>query len=141
MKKLNWLTIVSVLAMLCLGFSACGDPDDNDGGGGNSGLVGTWKRDLGSGSSETLTLGSDGSYNSRTYDPAMTIGGKWYPSSTQIRKGSYSYNDANKLMVVNIIEASGSNRAYTITYLVHTLEATKLVLIDTSYGDTYYYSR
>lgn len=141
MKRLKWLAAMSALVMLCLGFYACGDPDDDDGSGGNSGLVGTWVQEYGSGQTETVTFGRDGSYICINYTPGMYINNKWYSASTQTRKGSYSYNEATKLLVVNIVAVSGSNGAYTRTYLVHTLDATTLVLIDSSYGDSYYYNR
>jgi hypothetical protein len=45
MKKtlLGLMTIV-MMAVVCVGFSACGSDDDDNGGGSSSGLTGVWKR-------------------------------------------------------------------------------------------------
>jgi len=94
MKQIKYLSMLALALLVCVSICSCGESDDN--GGGNSGLAGTWKRDLGYGSSETLTLGSDGSFNSSTYTPGRTIGGKWYSSSTQTRKGSYTYTTVHE---------------------------------------------
>ena len=131
MKRLNCLLAVFTLMVLCFGFSGCGDPDDDDGnGGGNSGLVGTWERSYGSGQTDILVFGRDASYQ-RNFHNGLYI---------ETRKGSYSYNDATKILVINIKAVTGSNGAYTQTYIVHTLDVTKLVLIDTD-GESYYYNR
>ena len=45
MKKqlLGWMTI-ALMAFVCVGFTACGSDDDDEGGSGNSSVVGMWKR-------------------------------------------------------------------------------------------------
>lgn len=141
MKRLNCLLAVFTLMVLCFGFSGCGDPDDDDGNGGvNSGLVGTWERRYGTYQTETLVLGRDGSYKCIDYMEGHYSKNKYYESSTDTDKGSFSYNDATKILVINITNRNGSSCSYTRTYMVHTLETTKLVLLTTD-GDSYYYNR
>ena len=46
MKKniFSWMTIVLMAFVVCAGFSACGDDDDNEGGGNASIFIGTWRK-------------------------------------------------------------------------------------------------
>ena len=132
---------MSALVMLCLGFYACGDPDDDDGSGGNSGLVGSWERKYSTYQTETLTFGRDGRYESIDFCEGYYYKDKWHTSTKYTYKGSYSYNDATKTLVINITSQNGStNNPYTKTYIVHTLNATTLILIN-SYGDSQYFNR
>ena len=123
MKKsiFNLMTILMV-AMMSICFVSCGDDDDDD----NNGIAGTWVDDY-----TIMELGKDGSYYA--YDPRFPEDG--------YRKGTYTYNSSQKLMSVSIVAVPGQNSAYKRTYLVQTLTSTTLVLIETQYGDTHYYTR
>ena len=127
MKKkslfLSMLTIMMV-AIMSVSFGACTDSDDDNSSG--SSIVGTWVDDT-----RTIVFGSDGSYN-------MTD--KSFPSITQYRRGTYSYNPNQNLLVINVVAVAGQNGAYQDTYIVQTLNASTLVLLSTD-GDVGYYSR
>ena len=140
MKKLKWLAAVSAMMVLCLGLSACSNHDDEGGGGTNSGLVGTWTRQYGTHQTETYVFGRDGSFELIDVTEGHFYNNKYYSSTTHSKKGSYAYNEATKILVINITTQDGSNMPYTQTYTVHTLDASKLVLID-SYGNSRYYNR
>ena len=127
MKKkslfLSMLTIMMV-AIMSVSFGACTDNDD-DNNSGNS-IVGTWVS-----GTTTIVFGSDGSYN---------LTDKSVPRITQYRRGTYTYNSNQNLLVVNVVAVAGQNGAYQSTYIVQTLNASTLVRLSTD-GDVGYYSR
>ena len=119
MKK-NLIFVMSVIAFClfaCL-MSCSDDPDSN--------IVGKWGN-----ATETVTFSKNGDYRYEN-----TSGGFY-----QYRKGRYTYNKKQNLLVVNIDAVAGNNGAYTDTYLVQTLNSSSLVLIDVETGSTYYYTK
>ena len=113
--------MVSVLFLMCV--SSCSKDESQSK---PNSIVGTWVRD-----NTTMVLGGNGSYLSTTKDSY----------GTQTRRGSYSYNDAQKTLVINVPAVQGSNSAYSITLIVQTLTATNLVLIYTDGDVEGYYTR
>lgn len=116
MKK--FLFCFTVLAIL---FVATGCSDDSE----SDSIVGVWKN-----GDTTMTLGKDGSYLS-----------EYNGSYPQVRRGSYTYNPDQKLIVINVIAVAGSNGAYTETLIVQTLTSNTLVLLYTDGDVEGYYTR
>lgn len=122
LKKLWLLPLFICATVSCLALTACGD-DDKDEPSGSASIVGKWVD-----GEVVLTFSKDGSYREDA-------------SLGQYRIGTYSYSPSTKLLVVNIKAIEGMNNAYQNTYIVHTLNATTLVLLYTD-GDTKgYYTR
>lgn len=127
MKKkslfLSMLTIM-MMAIMSVSFGACSDNDDDSSSG--SSVVGTWVS-----GTTTIVFGSDGSFN--LTDTSI-------PRLTQYRRGTYSYNPNQNLLVINVVAVAGQNGAYKDTYIVQTLNASTLVLLSTD-GEVGYYTR
>lgn len=117
-KTLNLvMSAIAICLIACL-MSCSDDPD--------SSIVGKWGN-----ATETVTFSKNGDYRYEN-----TSGGFY-----QYRKGSYTYNKKQNLLVVNIDAVSGNNGAYTDKYLVQTLTSSTLVLINMDSGSTYYYTK
>lgn len=119
------LLFVFISMIMCV--FACGSDNDDTPKDNNSGIVGTWED-----GSTSVTFGSDGSYN--LVDTSV-------PNIPQYRKGTYSYNETQKLLVVNVVAVQGQNGAYQQTFIVQTLTATTLVLLYTDGDVEGYYTR
>lgn len=128
MYKKYFMSILAIMmvALLSLGFTSCGDDDELKG---NASIAGNWVS-----GNETLQLGSSGSYYS--YYGSNPTG-----SDSQYRKGTYSYNPSQNLLVINIAAVANHNGAYTQTYIVQTLTKTTLVLLYTDGDVKGYYTR
>lgn len=115
-----------VMLLMFTSFTACGSDDDDDApSSGRSSIVGTWES-----SGRSLTFGRDGSYSATTYG-----------TFTQYRKGTYSYNSSQSLLVINVSAVAGENGAYRETFIVQTLNSTTLVLLYTDGDVEGYYTR
>ena len=127
-KNLFRLMALMMVAMLTIGFTSCSKDDDDDN---SASIVGTWvdAQDYVWGT-KTMILGSNGSYSSTTKDSY----------GTQYRNGTYSYNPTQGTMVINV-KAGAYNGAYQQTYIVQTLTAKNLVLMDTDGDIEGYYTR
>jgi len=126
MKKYYYFLLsLLMMALLCVGFISCDDDDDDTVRG--SSIVGTWVD-----GSTTMVLGSDGSYN--LTDTSI-------PNIPQYRRGTYSYNKAQKLLTVNVVAVAGQNGAYKDTYIVQTLTSSTLVLLYSDGDVEGYYTR
>lgn len=121
----NLLTMM-MMVMLCVGFAACGDDDDDKG---YSGIVGTWKN-----GNKTMELSSNGDYY--TYYGSNRTG-----SESQYRRGSYSYNANQKLMTISVVAVPNHNGAYQDVFIVQTLTETTLVLVEMDGSVEGYYTR
>lgn len=123
MSKNFWKVLIkTIFVILSVGLISCSDQY----GSGGASIVGTWVD-----GSTTMVLGSDGSYNMS--NTSM--------STTQYRKGTYSYNPSLGLMTINIVAVPGKNNAYQDTFIVQTLTATTLVLIYPDGDVEGYYTR
>lgn len=120
--KRNVFFIIAILTLLSC--ASCIKEDDENL------LVGTWKRST----NIYMKLGEDGSYYSYI-DPDP------YSADGQYRKGSYSYDETTKTMVIDIYAIPNHNNASTRTYYVQTLTSSTLVLLDLSNGEAYSYSK
>lgn len=128
MYKKYFMSILAIIMVVMLGFTftSCGDDDELKS---NASIAGNWVR-----GNETMQLGSNGSYYS--YYGSDPTG-----SDSQYRKGTYSYNPSQNLLVVNIAAVTNHNSAYTQTYIVQTLTKTTLVLLYTDGDVKGYYTR
>lgn len=100
-----------------------GDSKENSG----ASLIGTWVD-----GSTTVIFGNDGSYN---------LTNTSVPSIPQYRKGKYSYNASQNLLIINVQAVTGQNGAYQRTFIVQTLTSTTLVLLNTDGDVEGYYTR
>lgn len=117
MKTLRFIGMLLCAVLLSVSTSSCGDDDEKDG------IVGVWVD-----GSDTLKLGSDGSYKKSSTDG-------------QYRVGEYSYNASQKILSVSIKAVPGLNGAYKQTFIVQTLSASTLVLLYTDGDVEGYYTR
>ena len=125
-KKTERLLSLIMAVMLCALVVSCGE-DSEDNKGNEASIVGTWVR-----GTTTLVLGGNGSYD---------LTDNSIPDIPQYRKGTYSYNSSQKLLVVNVVAIPNQNNAYSKTYIVQTLTKTNLVLLYTDGDVEGYYSR
>ena len=121
-KMKRFITLfISLLVLGAILFSTVGCSEENS----SDSIVGVWKNgDI------TMTLGKDGSYLS-----------EYRGNYPQVRKGTYSYNPTQKLMVIHVMAVAGSNGAYSDTFIVQTLTETTLVLLYTDGDVEGYYIR
>lgn len=105
----------SIVMLLCIGitFISCEEEVGND----TNLIAGTWIE-----GTTTMILDKDGSY-------LKYIGNEPYGSDSQYRKGSYSYDETTRMMVINVVAVPNHNGAYQNTYIVQTLSKNTLVLL------------
>ena len=124
MKTFRLIGAGIIAILLSFTFTAC--DKDNEDESDYTTIVGEWQD-----GSTTLILGSDGSYTSIN---------KSIPSHTQYRRGTYSYNSKQGLLIINV-KASNENGAYQQTLVVQTLTKSTLVLLYTDGDVEGYYER
>lgn len=113
MSKFLKYAVFAVMAVLMV---ACGDDDDKSSG---PSITGEWV------SGDTrLYFGSDGSYSEDNTSSYIF----------QYRSGTYSYNAAQSILVLDVKASLGQNDAYTQTLIVQNLTSTSMVLLYTD-GD------
>lgn len=126
MKKIILLfTVVTGFLFTSIVFTACSKNDTKGPGNDNVSIIGTWKKD--EFGYEKMQLGKDGSYL-RTGYSAYTDGKPDF-SCSDYRKGTYTYNPQQGLLVVSVVAVPNHNGAYSNALIVQTLTATTLVLL------------
>ena len=122
-KSIIWsMLAIIMVAMLSVGFAACGDDDDN------GGISGIWK---GQDGRETLTLIFNSGYSGTWI---MTYEDKY--SGTETTNGTFTYTmvDNNKAIVsVNVPDEWYSGKRTGIAYAV--IEGNKLTLYEHDFFD------
>lgn len=125
MKKYNF-TLIVVLAMATMMFASCTKEDNL--------LVGTWEMKNPStyygDYINTRTFSSNGNYTERVIQSE----GMYSEGYNSTYKGTYSYDEDSRILVMSISEINGESHYSTRTRYVHTLTETKLVLLDLSDG-------
>lgn len=127
MKKNRFWSLLAIVmvAVLSITFASCDKKEnyvDNE-----ISIVGKWVD-----GHKIMELGKDGSYHS------YQDNGDQYSH----REGTYSYNPAQSLFVVNVpASTKNGNSAYTRTLIVQTLTRTTLVLLYTDGDAQGYYTR
>lgn len=120
MEKIYAKVMIAILAMLAfIPMTSCSDNNSDDSAlGNNTSIAGTWVE-----GDAVMVLGTDGSYR-------LDYNDKY----GQVRYGTYSFNEYQRLLVLDVEENEGWNSAYQQTLIVQTLTSTKLVLLYTD-GD------
>lgn len=88
-------------------------------------IAGKWKDE-----DKIMILGNDGSYFSDIENQSYSE-----------RKGTYSYNEKQNLLTVNVVAIPNQNSAYRNTYIVESLTLSTLVLLYTDGDVEGYYTR